>query len=53
MAVPLAKRLAAEGLGIAALLAVVIGSGIMAERLSNGNKGLALFANALPKIAKL
>lgn len=42
-----ARRLAAEGLGTALLLAVVVGSGIMAERLSGGNVALALLANAL------
>ena len=44
---PLARRLAAEGLGAFFLFACVIGSGIMAERLSGGNVGLALLANAL------
>ena len=39
--------LAAEGLGTALLLAVVVGSGIMAERLSGGNLALALLANTL------
>jgi glycerol uptake facilitator-like aquaporin len=43
----LAKRLVAEGLGSALLLAVVVGSGIMAERLAGGNVALALLANAL------
>ena len=43
----LARRLVAEGLGTALLLAVVVGSGIMAERLSGGNVALALLANAL------
>jgi glycerol uptake facilitator-like aquaporin len=43
----LARRLVAEGLGTAMLLAVVVGSGIMAERLSGGNVALALLANAL------
>jgi glycerol uptake facilitator-like aquaporin len=42
---PLAKRVVAEALGTAFLLAAVVGSGIMAERLSNGNTGLALLAN--------
>ena len=42
-----AKRLAAEALGTAWLLATVVGSGIMAERLSGGNTGVALLANAL------
>ena len=42
-----ARRLVAEGLGTAMLLAVVIGSGIMGERLANGNVALALLANAI------
>jgi glycerol uptake facilitator-like aquaporin len=41
------RRLLAEALGTALLLAVVIGSGVMAERLSGGNRALALLANAL------
>ncbi len=43
----LARRIVAEGLGTAFLLAVVVGSGIMAERLANGNVALALLANAI------
>lgn len=43
----LSRRLVAEALGTALLLACVVGSGIMAERLSGGNVGLALLANAL------
>jgi glycerol uptake facilitator-like aquaporin len=43
----LARRLVAEGLGTAFLLAVVVGSGIMGERLAGGNVALALLANAL------
>lgn len=42
-----ARRLVAEGLGTAMLLAVVIGSGIMAERLAGGNVAIALLANAI------
>lgn len=41
------KKLAAEALGSALLLAVVVGSGIMAERLAGENVALALLANAL------
>jgi len=41
------RRLVAEGLGTALLLAIVVGSGIMAERLAGGNTALALLANAL------
>lgn len=40
------KRLVAEALGSALLAAVVIGSGVMADRLSQGNTALALQANA-------
>jgi glycerol uptake facilitator-like aquaporin len=43
----LPRRVAAEALGTALLLAVVVGSGIMGERLSGGNDALALLANAL------
>jgi glycerol uptake facilitator-like aquaporin len=43
----LARRLVAEGLGTALLLAVVVGSGIMGERLSGGNVAIALLANAV------
>lgn len=39
--------LLAEGIGTALLLAGVVGSGIMAERLCGGNTGLALLANAV------
>lgn len=42
-----ARRLVAEGLGSALLLAVVIGSGIMGERLAGGNVAIALLANTL------
>jgi len=41
------RRLAAEFLGTLLLLATVVGSGIMAERLCGGNVALALLANAL------
>jgi glycerol uptake facilitator-like aquaporin len=43
----LARRLVAEGLGTAFLLATVIGSGIMGERLAGGNVAIALLANTL------
>ena len=42
-----AQRIAAEAIGTAGLLAVVIGSGIMGERLAGGNVAIALLANAL------
>lgn len=40
-------RLVAEGLGTAFLLAIVIGSGIMGERLADGNVAIALLGNTL------
>lgn len=43
----LARRLVAEGLGTALLLAVVVGSGIMAERFAGGNVAIALLANTI------
>jgi glycerol uptake facilitator-like aquaporin len=43
----LARRAVVEGLGTAYLLAAVVGSGIMAERLSGGHAGIALLANSL------
>jgi glycerol uptake facilitator-like aquaporin len=43
----LGRRLVAEALGTAMLLAIVIGSGIMGERLSGGNVALALLGNTL------
>lgn len=47
MTAPLDRRLLAEALGTAALLAVVVGSGIMGERLSQGNDAIALLANSI------
>jgi glycerol uptake facilitator-like aquaporin len=46
--IPLPRRLLAEGLGTAILVATVVGSGIMAERLSGGNQAIALLGNTLP-----
>ncbi len=43
----LTRRLVAEALGTAALLATVVGSGIMGETLSGGNVAIALLANAI------
>jgi len=43
-----AQRAVSETLGTAFLLATVIGSGIMAQRLSGGNDALALLCNTLP-----
>ncbi len=45
---PLPQRAAAEALGTAFLLAAVIGSGIMAEKLAGGNNALALLCNTIP-----
>jgi glycerol uptake facilitator-like aquaporin len=44
----LSQRLAAEGIGTAILVATVIGSGIMAERLAGGNQAIALLGNTIP-----
>ena len=46
--VDLPRRLAAEALGTLLLLATVVGSGIMAERLADGNVALALLGNTIP-----
>jgi glycerol uptake facilitator-like aquaporin len=43
-----ARALAAEALGTGLLLATVVGSGIMAERLAGGNVAIALLGNTLP-----
>ena len=51
MATP--RKLLAEGLGTMLLLAVVIGSGIMAERLSDGNVAIALLANTAATVGAL
>ena len=48
MQASLGQRLGAEFLGTAFLLATVIGSGIMGERLSGGNIAIALLANTIP-----
>jgi glycerol uptake facilitator-like aquaporin len=47
------QRLLAEGLGTALLLAVVIGSGVMAQRLALGNDAIGLLANTLATVAGL
>ena len=49
----LGRRLAAEALGTALLLATVIGSGIMGERLAGGNVAIALLANSIATGAAL
>lgn len=51
--VSLARKLAAEALGTAFLLAAVVGSGIMAERLAGGNVAIALLANTIATGAAL
>lgn len=47
MSASLNRKLAAEFIGTAFLLATVVGSGIMGDRLSGGSVGLALLANSL------
>lgn len=49
----LLKRLVSEALGTALLLATVVGSGIMGERLAGGNVAIALLANAIATGAAL
>ena len=45
--IPLSRRLLAEGVGAFFLFAAVVGSGIMAAKLSGGNDAVALLANTL------
>lgn len=47
------RKLASEAIGTMLLLAVVIGSGIMAEQLADGNMALALLANTLATVGGL
>lgn len=49
----LPRKLASEALGTMLLLAIVIGSGIMAERLAGGNVAIALLANTLATVGGL
>src|SRR5258705_12010016 len=42
------QRLLAEALGAAILVATVVGSGIMADRLAGGNQAVALLGNTIP-----
>jgi glycerol uptake facilitator-like aquaporin len=49
----LAQRLTAEAVGTALLLATVVGSGIMGERLAGGNVAIALLANTVATGAAL
>jgi len=44
----LSRRLLAEALGTAILVATVVGSGIMAQRLAGGNQAIALLGNTIP-----
>jgi len=53
MKISLARRITAELLGTAFLVAAVIGSGIMAQRLADGNVALALLANTIATGAAL
>ncbi len=46
MGMELGRKLVAEGLGSAFLLAVIVGSGIMGEKLAGGNVALTLLANS-------
>ena len=45
---PLSRRVLAETVGTAILVATVVGSGIMAERLAGGNQAIALLCNTIP-----
>ena len=53
MSTNLNRRIVAEATGTAMLLAAVVGSGIMAERLSGGNQAIALLANTIATGAAL
>ena len=46
--IELRRKLAAELVGTAFLLATVVGSGVMAEQLAGGNVALALLGNGIP-----
>jgi hypothetical protein len=50
---PLTRRIVAEGVGTALLLAAIVGSGIMGERLAGGNVAIALLANSIATGASL
>ena len=49
----LPRRLVAEGLGTALLVATIVGSGIMGEQLAGGNAAIALLGNTLATGAML
>src|SRR5437868_13391759 len=53
MRLTLARRMVAEAVGTALLLAAIVGSGIMGERLAGGNVGIALLANTIATGAAL
>ena len=53
MTVDMGRRLTAEAIGTAMLLAAVVGSGIMGDRLSAGNEAIALLANTVATAAAL
>lgn len=53
MTVDVPRRCAAEAIGTAMLLAAVVGSGIMGDRLSGGNDAIALLANTIATAAAL
>lgn len=53
MTPPLGRRLLAEGIGSAMLFATVVGSGMMAERLAEGNVAVALLGNTMATGAML
>ena len=53
MQIALSKKVTAEAVGTALLLATVVGSGIMGERLCGGNVALALLANTIATGAAL
>jgi glycerol uptake facilitator-like aquaporin len=53
MAATTAQKVFAEALGTALLLAVVVGSGVIAERLCGGNMAVALLANTLATVGGL
>ena len=53
MELSISRRVTAEAVGTAFLLAAIVGSGIMAERLAAGNVALALLANAVATGAAL
>jgi glycerol uptake facilitator-like aquaporin len=53
MSADIPRRLTAEAIGTAMLLAAVVGSGIMADRLSGGNGAIALLANTVATAAAL